>query len=222
MMFDQLYVLARGGVCIYSGPTSQIQSHLSQIPDLKSTESKFAIEELINLSCDNHKSPLIQKLVLQTNKQFSDLQTLNETKQIPSLTFQSQTTFNAKSSYILALRYFALFRCHLWKEWFLFYVVLVSFSFSLEIFWGPEIALTSGCLKLESAYLNGSCSQTDERVKQEKALDDTLKYNFFMNNIFLLLILLQSSLMFFKEIKYFQNEHKNGEFRVFYIFFLKF
>ncbi|OTF76311.1 hypothetical protein BLA29_013914, partial [Euroglyphus maynei] len=31
MMFDQVYILARGGVCIFSGPPSQISDHLQQV-----------------------------------------------------------------------------------------------------------------------------------------------------------------------------------------------
>lgn len=49
--FDKLYVLAKGGVCIYSGPPSQIQERLDQA-QYEAFEEQPPIEALVSIACN--------------------------------------------------------------------------------------------------------------------------------------------------------------------------
>lgn len=49
--FDKLYVLARGGVCIYSGPPSEIQEQLDQA-QFESDDEQPPIEVLVSIACN--------------------------------------------------------------------------------------------------------------------------------------------------------------------------
>ena len=51
-LFDKLYVLAKGGVCIYSGPPNYIQSHLEQHLRLGMPEEQPPVEALLKIACN--------------------------------------------------------------------------------------------------------------------------------------------------------------------------
>ena len=52
MMFDKLYVLARGGRCVFDGETNQLKSHLEQC-QVECLEWQIPIEELIKVASKN-------------------------------------------------------------------------------------------------------------------------------------------------------------------------
>ena len=52
MMFDKLYVLARGGRCVFDGETNQLKSHLEQC-QVECLEWQVPIEELIKVASKN-------------------------------------------------------------------------------------------------------------------------------------------------------------------------
>ena len=51
-LFDKIYVLAKGGVCIYSGPPQQIQSFMEREIELKIPLEQPPIEALIKIACN--------------------------------------------------------------------------------------------------------------------------------------------------------------------------
>src|SRR5699024_3842638 len=116
-----LYVLARGGVCVYSGPITQIQAHLEQITEIESTEPKFAIEMLIKHSCASHQDEIVQKLVSLTDQQYATATVITELKEqtqlVPDGVLPNRKRFSILSVFALSLRFIAYIRGYLWKEW---------------------------------------------------------------------------------------------------------
>ena len=53
-LFNKLYILAKGGVCIYSGGPNQIQSFLEQNLQLTIAKEQPPIEALIKLACNGN------------------------------------------------------------------------------------------------------------------------------------------------------------------------
>ena len=49
MMFDKLYVLAKGGCCVFDGETTQLKDHLEQCK-VECLDWQVPIEELIKLA----------------------------------------------------------------------------------------------------------------------------------------------------------------------------
>ena len=49
MMFDKLYVLAKGGCCVFDGQTTRLKCHLEQC-QIECLEWQVPIEELIKVS----------------------------------------------------------------------------------------------------------------------------------------------------------------------------
>lgn len=205
-------MLARGGVCIYSGSPNSVQSFIHQNSlNIEQSKCNFPIEELIKLSCNDLKNENIKYLVEKTLTQQNKLIGSENIELVTHIYLKNSINFSLESTYILMLRYFTLIYNQFWKEYLLFYIIIFSYASSLHLFWDSKIAKTSGCLNIQNEYLNKSCRQSSELLQQDKDIDNSLKFIFFMNNIFLLFILLHSSLTLFKEIKYFFIEHRNGK-----------
>jgi len=48
MMFDNIYVLAKGGVCVYSGPPQHLKTHLNQC-NVECNEFQVPIELILKV-----------------------------------------------------------------------------------------------------------------------------------------------------------------------------
>ena len=208
---DQLYVLARGGVCVYSGPPSKIRSNLSKIPDI--TNSIVPIETLIKHSCSGHEDPIVRQLVRNANTQWelesTRLQLNTETQPVTDGVQKNRQRFSIRYFYVLLLRYLTFWLTNLWKEWLFFAAVYILYSCVLHLYWDSNIAFVAGCLNPEDDF-NNTCTQTPEKALEEKQLNDNVKFTFFMSDAFILLTIMHGTFMFYKEIDYFINEHRNG------------
>lgn len=214
MMFDQCYVLARGGVSIYSGPPNQISQHLSQVFEYSGNNLKgeFPIEQLIKYSSFNYTDPIVQKLVtfneqlsLKDNKNLED-----EVQQVIDGIQMIRTQFSLKSVAILCQRYLVYVKGYLWLSLIIYIGIYLFYGIILRIFFNEKIAYTSGCIDMEDDF-NSACNRSQERLEREMDLASNYRYNFYLNAIFLFIVVLQTSLSFSKESIYFFNEHRNGK-----------
>ena len=218
MMFDQLYVLARGGACVYSGPPNTISTHLRTVDahlDII-TEWNSPIELLVKHSCNGHHDPIVKQLIENNDQQFYStnseqiiIKLKEQTQFVPDGVLQNRTSFSLTSVYILSIRYIQYIFGHLWKQWLIYIAIYLMYSYLLTFFFDPQIALPSGCVRLDEDF-NNTCDHTVDKIEEDNRLKKNFKYNFFVNNIFIFIILLQSSLNFRKEIVFFYNEHRNG------------
>ncbi|OTF76732.1 hypothetical protein BLA29_010252, partial [Euroglyphus maynei] len=104
MMFDELYVLALGGVCVYSGKPTDIEQNLSS----DSNHDKLSpIERLIKYSCHNHEDSKVQDLSrLTNNKILSEPENIvKDTVAIIDGIPTNRNRFTLQSCWILILRY---------------------------------------------------------------------------------------------------------------------
>ena len=65
MLFDQLYVLATGGQCVYNGHPSVLKQHLVEC-HIPLMDYQIPIEELIKVASHNSNYDLVNKLVNKT------------------------------------------------------------------------------------------------------------------------------------------------------------
>lgn len=212
-MFDQLYVLARGGICVYSGPPTNISGHLNQIQAISAAEMKYPIETLIKHSCSPESSPHVQALskLVQQNMPKDNFELEKDTQLVPDGFVSNRARFSLKSVYILILRYLMYIKGYLWKEWLPFLILYIAYGFQLSIFFDSAIALPSGCVNLEDDF-NNTCSRSPEKMKEEKQMFDNLRYNLFLSNLFIIIVMMQTGLSLIKELGLFFNEHRNGKF----------
>lgn len=209
-MFDQLYILARGGVCVYSGQPSQLSTHLSNVLHMsRILEPKLALESLIRYSCD-YESPVVQAMVRyneQVKKVTSNLK--EDTQLAPDGIAPNRKRFSMGAFYILSVRYLTIVRHHLWIEWLAFSVIYFSYGICLLMNWDPNIAYVSGCLNMEDEF-NNTCTLSEEKLHQEEQLANSAKFAYFLSSMFVLCSIVQSTLVMHRDVVYFINEHRNG------------
>ncbi|KAH9511043.1 hypothetical protein DERF_009529 [Dermatophagoides farinae] len=183
-MFDQVYVLAKGGVCVYSGPPSDIRQHLTKVSDRMDQDEIFPVEELIKYSCLSYEDPFIQDLVCLTNERIlNDYHILlNETVPVLDGIPTNRNRFSLKSVWVLILRYAFYVRGYLWQTLCIMYCLYMGFGSAFNI----------------------------EKDDEDFDLKASFIYAAFTNSVLFFLFLLQASIMFSKEIIFFRNEHRNG------------
>ena len=211
-LFDQLYVLARGGVCIYAGPPRQIQAHLNRLPDVAQHSGHFPIETLITHSCSSHQDPLVQHLSQLNDQQFASNDSTErlsaETQLVPDGVVANRPRFSFHSILNLGYRYLLYIRGYLWIQWLVYFVVSFFFAINLRFLYSVRIIHSNGCVNVEDDLTQ--CHKTAKEIQDEFDLTDNLSYNYFLTNIYMFLILISSSVNMASELPIFSNEHRNG------------
>ncbi|KAH9493660.1 ABC protein, sub ABCG [Dermatophagoides farinae] len=219
MMFDQLYVLAKGGVCVYSGPPSNIRQFLMQIPDINETRimeenNLFPIEQLIRYSCLNYTDPIVEKLAqhataMEITNQQNKMESMQDTQKVIDGIPTNRIRFSLRSCWILLLRYMAYIRGHKWISFTAFIILIIIQGPSLVMKINTNIALTSGCVNWEESY-NNTCNRTEVERQKDDDLEQNFMYIISANTFFVSLIFLQCTILLLSELRYFSNEHRNG------------
>lgn len=209
--FDQLYILARGGVCIFSGVPHQIKQHLEQVPELYNCHATPPIEILIKQSCAEWPNEITSRLNQLTEKSFENLENEQLFSQI-YLTLDGVRTnrirFSIHSVLQLSFRYFQYIRSYLWKEWLAYLLVSIAFGVNLRLLFSPDIIKPNGCVNIEDDLT--SCRKTAKQVQDELLLLDNFVYVYYSTNIYMFVPLLYSTVTLFNELNVLKNEHRNG------------
>ncbi|XP_046913707.2 uncharacterized protein LOC124494563 [Dermatophagoides farinae] len=210
-MFDQVYVLAKGGVCVYSGPPSDMRQHLNKVSDRMYQDDIFSVEELIKYSCLSYEDPSVQDLVRLANERIlnDNLILLNETVPVLDGIPTNRNRFSLKSVWVLILRYAFYVRGYLWQILCIMYCLYIGFGFAMNIVFDHNMIYYDGCVDLLDDF-NNTCNQTQDKDDEDFDLKASFIYAAFVNSLLFFLFLLQASIMFSKEIIFFRNEHQNG------------
>src|ERR1700728_2917887 len=70
-MFDTIYVLAKGGVCLYSGLPLNLRQHLNEC-HIDCNQNQVPIEVLLRISSEHKNNEFYQKLFLKQNENSID------------------------------------------------------------------------------------------------------------------------------------------------------
>ena len=213
MMFDQCYVLACDGVCIFSGPPNQIKNYLEDIPD-SSFYTRFPIETLIKYSCTGYMNPIVQRLVIQTEKQIkqTDKELLIDTVAIPEGVQYNRTRFSLLSIAILCQRYCMYTIRHQWKEWLTFlFVYFMTGILTVNVF-DKSIAEPNGCINIEDDFQSYCTNKSDAKILEEIQIVNNINFILIPVAVIGFVISMQSMFAFGNELKYFASEHRNGMF----------
>ncbi|OTF73500.1 hypothetical protein BLA29_005304, partial [Euroglyphus maynei] len=211
-LFDQVYMLAKGGVCVYSGPPSDIRQHLTKVSDRMDQDDIFPVEELIKYSCLSYEDSSVQDLVASSEVQIlsQDLIVSEETTPVMDGIPTNRNRFSMKSAWVLMKRYTLYVRGYLWPILGLMYGLYLCFGLTLNILFDHNMIFTDGCVNLEDEF-NSTCNQTQDKEDEDFHLEASFIYVCFGYGMFLFLVLVQSAIMFSKEIVFFCNEHRNGK-----------
>ncbi|KAH7644308.1 abc transporter-like protein 17 [Dermatophagoides farinae] len=209
MMLDQLYVLAKGGVCVYSGKPAEIQQNLPL--DSIHENRLLPIDRLMKYSCHNYKDSLVQDLSRSIDEKIlaEDENMANDTVNVIDGIPTQRNRFTLKSCWILILRYITFVRGYQWI-FFAVFSYLCIFQGLLFIFmFDRQMIYTDGCFNPEDD-LNTTCNRTQEDDDEVFNLEISFRYIIAFANICISIFLIQASFLFSKDIIYFWNEFRNG------------
>lgn len=224
-MFNQIYVLARGGVCVYQGSPEGIAEHLNQaLPDEELDKAALAnhdvqpIEVLIKYSCNQYpNSKSVQCLMNVAQDKFR--QHLIESGRLEEETQathdgvqRNRRRFSLYDVAILARRYVVFSVQHLW----MIIVALISFEMAYGVvtkmlFDTETIKHPSGCISLDEDDFNGTCTKTQTQITDENNLKRNIQFVGNGFGLVLYFIVLQTALVFSINLKLVTNEKRNGK-----------
>ncbi|CAG2165983.1 unnamed protein product [Oppiella nova] len=105
MLFDQIYVLAKGGVCVYSGAPQELGHHLNKC-GISCKSHQKPIDMLMKVTSNTIEDQTVRQLVKQTSRdtEWLDEKCENETKLSPNGIQFKAKTFIIKDIWYLMTR----------------------------------------------------------------------------------------------------------------------
>ncbi|KAH9501554.1 uncharacterized protein LOC142597725 [Dermatophagoides farinae] len=215
-MFDQLYIIAKGGVCVYSDQPDRLRPHLNRITGIALNEDDSPIQEYLRIASngidDEQVKKLTQESVQQDHRRLtSHINKLNENE----CPFQSIP--NGIPHYSKKFRFFDL-----WTQFkrllcltfiadvriLIGVFVITAFNIILfTSFTNNDMLMPGGCLPFDIEHYNQTC--------QDKLKDDRLIGTFIMFLTFIMILILalsigMNSLIAVNSMKVLRHEYRNG------------
>jgi hypothetical protein len=221
MAFDKLYVLAKGGFCIFSGPPQKLAFHLNEC-DITCNQFQLPIEVLLKHS-SSFNYEIVEKLAKNTSKEnqmiFSRCEC--ETILIPDgIQFRSKR-FKLIDLWLLFSRNMIHTYRYFWKHLLMQFISYLIFGYIPSIIFRPDIGKPSGCINFEENF-NSTCNKTADKIEEESLLTQNITYNLFVAIILIFLQCIATTINISQGIKIFFNEHRNGMDKNLDFFSLKF
>lgn len=204
--FSQLYVLAKGGVCIYSGPPNELESHLvKNKAHFNNHSEEQPIESLIKIACSDLQSAQLQYLANKTltaeNSQiFAHLPQLThlpyglpaQTKHFSCTDLYLQICRSCRVAFIAQYRLF-------FGQLFFFIGLTLTFA----SFFNQKMVAPSGCYSKDS---NSTCENDFFR---NLLLTENINYICLNRAVQAYIIMCTSTMLYSSLVKIFRNEHRN-------------
>ena len=194
ILFDQLYVLATGGQCVYNGHPSVLKKHLveCQIPLM---DYHVPIEELIKIASNNSNYDLVNKLVNKTlDSSSNEEQWTNEGKILKGSFTQKNKAFSFNDLLVLLRRTIKNDIIGGWRVQ-LGFIICILFGVLLMLYLFPnDIGTDPGCPQDIIDLRNISLINQrilDALIGNEQKFQQNLKYSYFILVIFYCLIMIQ-------------------------------
>ena len=194
MLFDQLYILATGGQCVYNGHPSVLKQHLveCQIPLM---DYQVPIEELIKIASNNSNHDLVNKLVNKTLDSSSEEELwINEGKILKGSFTQKNKAFSFNDLLVLLRRTIKNDIIGGWKVQ-LGFIICILFGVLLMLYLFPnDIGTDPGCPQDIIDLRNISLINQrilDALIGNEQKFQQNIKYSFFIFVIFYCLNMIQ-------------------------------
>ncbi|CAG2170790.1 unnamed protein product, partial [Oppiella nova] len=203
-MFDNIYVLAKGGHCLYDGVPLQLRQHLIDC-DITVSENEVPIEVLIKLSFNGREDMDVKRLC-DKNKEL----TVNTENMIA---MNAGITTNNKNFYFvdmfnLFIRFFHYTYVSQWKAFVKQLVILIAMTLCLVKCLDENAYKTEGCLHL-NATIDSSKQSCIERESEKSILTQTQYFLFLLSllaNVFQVIIISNNMT---RDFKIFVAEHQN-------------
>jgi hypothetical protein len=215
-MFDNLYVLAKGGVCVFSGCPQGLNTHLSEC-DITCNEFQVPIEVLLKISSKGLNEQKVRGLSERANFFMQPFirRLTSETKLSSNGITPKIKKFKFKDLWYLLMRNIVHSYIVNWKLQLLQPIVSIFYSLLLVAFFGTNVGETDGCFSSNSSA-NISCFQT---LKEESILEQNSALQLYVVILYMFIQIVVTTLTFPSELRIFFSQHRNRK-NFFYIYFI--
>ena len=207
MKFDKLYVLAKGGVCIYDGPPRGLALHLSQVGITLNTD-QVPIEVLIKVSSKSD-NPETQRMADLMRSQESALEERCKREgQLANGISRKKVGFSPTYHmwYLMLRSLKSTLRSRSVTILFQF-ALIMTLGYVLTHMFDPDIGKPAVCI---NPHLPQNCNATPQEIQDTIWIGQNQRLHFFALLAIQFLITVPTVLIFTNEVRLFVNEHKNG------------
>jgi hypothetical protein len=208
MKFDTLYVLAKGGICVYSGSSQQLNNILGEC-QIICKEFQFPIEVLLKIATNGSNNKQVMELAKKTSQENQLIlnRCENEGKLFPDgIPFKSKNFKLIDMWYLLLRSMINTYLCQ-WKLLLIQLCFYISFPLIMTQVFNSDIGTPDGCY----SYNSDSNSTCLKQLEDDSVLDQNTKFHFFTTVTALFIQLTITMLTFPTIIKIYMNEHRNSE-----------
>ncbi|CAG2101076.1 unnamed protein product, partial [Medioppia subpectinata] len=183
MLFDMLYILAKEGVAVYSGPPRGLRSHLSQC-NIQCDENQIPIEVIIKLSANGSSDENVMQMCVKTNEVIEKyIEKIRTELDISSHGIVIHFKHFSITEFVYLLsRAVAIIRRHKWPIILIIVFINISFALFIKILLNYSLDSADSCVAIGA---NGTdvCKQTTSRLYSDKMIAYNMSYLFFAINV---------------------------------------
>ena len=204
-MFDNIYVLAKGGVCVYFGAPFSLRQHLFDC-EIECNEDQVPIEVLLEISSREKSDEIIQNLVQKSRIECKDIQINQNLKQTNGIQ-NPRKVFYFIDFYLLIKRNISVIYRRNWFELLIQISIYFMIAFMVKFSVNEEITKPNGCLDLSSGL---SCTKTLEGVRNSFLIVQNMRYHFYFIYLISVFVMTTSTINFSIDYGVIRNENRNG------------
>jgi hypothetical protein len=208
-MFDMLYVLAKGGVCVYSGTPKYLTTYLREC-DIICSEFQVPIEILLKIASNGIEDKKVMQLMDKTSEDKQKIinKCKNEAKFFSNgIPFESKN-FKLIDFWYLLSRSMTYTYISQWKSLITQMLFYIFYPLMIANMYNSNIGEPDGCFD----FLDNANSSCLKEIEDNSLLDQNQKFVFTTSIFFMFIQLTFTILTFAKEVKIFINEHQNSKF----------
>ncbi|CAG2105240.1 unnamed protein product [Medioppia subpectinata] len=208
-MFDNIYVLAKGGVCLYSGVAHHLRQHLKD-NGIECNEKQVPIEVLLKLSSkeisNKNDNNIEEKSGIYNNGVNCDQILVSNMRPVfGSLSISKRFSF-VDLYYLLSRSLTHTFRCQ-WVSLLLQFICFQMLGIVMLYGFSADIILPDGCVELE---FGAECYQTEAEIRDEILIKQNIKYNCCLLLAVPFVVLIVMSVTFGSNFRVFRSQQQNG------------
>ena len=205
-MFDNIYVLAKGGHQLYSGSPQQLRHYLSE---LNMRVNEMPIEVLLRYSSHGITDPNVKRMrdkcLEQTNRQFKEYSEQNMTLTTKGIKHRAKS-FEISDTFTLLRRESRITFIAQFKDLVFKLIVVLFINVLMIVLFNPKDGQYDGCVSLNND--NKTCSQIEE--DKSHLFSSTSYLGLSLLHMAITQIMLMAPL-YIDQLTVFLNEYKNSK-----------
>ena len=209
VMFDNIYVLTKGGHCLFSGPPKQIESYLSEY-NIIMNENEVPIEQLLKLASIEAQDEDIEELIRNGRQKlrFSVIKDTDHMKVSPTGLRSRSKSFKPLDMWYIMMRTMTQQYIKKWKSLLFQFLWYIFIAYFVTIVFSENMGKPDACLDRRVLESNNTCPH---ELENHFLLFQNLNFLYFTTLMVLFVHLSQTTLTYITDLKIFLNEHQNSK-----------